>query len=151
MVQVFYTLLSPFLAFFAAFAFLIYPNRAALHPNQAADWLATQLPASFNGPISIFRNWTYALFYTMAELWGSVVVSLLFWGFANEARRPTPRTQEEATGLPSADHPAARVVHDAGDDRVGGEEVLPALRPGGQRGAHLLGTVRAMGLRHEEK
>ncbi len=34
--------------------------------------------------ISIFRNWTYALFYTMAELWGSVVVSVLFWGFANE-------------------------------------------------------------------
>jgi ATP/ADP translocase len=24
------------------------------------------------------------VFYVMAELWGSVVVSLLFWGFANE-------------------------------------------------------------------
>jgi AAA family ATP:ADP antiporter len=24
------------------------------------------------------------LFYTLANLWGSVVVSLLFWGFANE-------------------------------------------------------------------
>lgn len=34
--------------------------------------------------IAIFRNWTYALFYTLANLWGSVVVSLLFWGFANE-------------------------------------------------------------------
>jgi hypothetical protein len=44
------------------------------------------LPAAFKGPISIFRNWTYAVFYTMAELWGSVVVSLLFWGFANEVR-----------------------------------------------------------------
>ena len=29
----------------------------------------------------------YALFYTMAELWGSVVVSLLFWGFANEVTK----------------------------------------------------------------
>ncbi len=30
------------------------------------------------------RNWTYCLFYVMAELWGSVVVSVLFWGFANQ-------------------------------------------------------------------
>lgn len=37
----------------------------------------------FAGPLSIIRNWTYALFYVMAELWGSVVVSVLFWGFAN--------------------------------------------------------------------
>lgn len=35
------------------------------------------------GPIAILRNWTYCLFYVMAELWGSVVVSVLFWGFAN--------------------------------------------------------------------
>lgn len=84
MSKVFYTLITPFLAFFASFAFLIYPNRAALHPNAAADHLQKILPSSFNALISIFRNWTYALFYTMAELWGSVVVSLLFWGFANE-------------------------------------------------------------------
>jgi AAA family ATP:ADP antiporter len=38
----------------------------------------------FAGPISILRNWTFCLFYVMAELWGSVVVSLLFWGFANQ-------------------------------------------------------------------
>jgi len=24
------------------------------------------------------------MFYMFAELWGSIVVSLLFWGFANE-------------------------------------------------------------------
>lgn len=38
----------------------------------------------FAGPIAILRNWTFCLFYVMAELWGSVVVSLLFWGFANQ-------------------------------------------------------------------
>lgn len=84
MSKVFYTLVTPFLAFFAAFAFAIYPNRDLLHPNALADHLQTVLPSSFKALISIFRNWTYALFYTMAELWGSVVVSLLFWGFANE-------------------------------------------------------------------
>lgn len=35
----------------------------------------------FAGPIAILRNWTFCVFYVMAELWGSVVVSLLFWGF----------------------------------------------------------------------
>ena len=41
-------------------------------------------PKGFAGPIAIFRNWSFCLFYVMAELWGSVVVSLLFWGFANQ-------------------------------------------------------------------
>jgi ATP:ADP antiporter, AAA family len=51
-----------------------------LHPNAAADVLATVLPTFFLPLVAIFRNWTYALFYTLANLWGSVVVSLLFWG-----------------------------------------------------------------------
>lgn len=55
-----------------------------LHPNAAADWLTKLMPVFFGPPIAIFRNWTYALFYTLANLWGSVAVSLLFWGFANE-------------------------------------------------------------------
>ncbi len=55
-----------------------------LHPHAAADWLTTILPAFFVPLISIFRNWTYALFYMLANLWGTVVVSLLFWSFANE-------------------------------------------------------------------
>ena len=38
----------------------------------------------FLGPLAIIRNWTFCLFYVMAELWGSVVVSVLFWGTANE-------------------------------------------------------------------
>ena len=42
------------------------------------------------GPIAILRNWTFCLFYVMAELWGSVVVSLLFWGFANQVTHLGP-------------------------------------------------------------
>jgi hypothetical protein len=43
----------------------------------------------FAGPIAILRNWSYCLFYVMAELWGSVVVSVLFWGFANQVSQQT--------------------------------------------------------------
>ena len=30
------------------------------------------------------RNWLFTLFYCASELWGDVVLSLLFWGLANE-------------------------------------------------------------------
>lgn len=82
--QLFYVCIVPFVIFFLAFGFLIYPNIASLHPVQFVGMLASRLPPGFVAPLAILKNWTYALFYTLAELWGSVVVSLLFWGFANE-------------------------------------------------------------------
>jgi AAA family ATP:ADP antiporter len=86
---VFNGIVATFIAFFALFGLVIYPNAALLHPTQFCTWLAAMLPSGFSAPIAILRNWTYAVFYTMAELWGSVVVSLLFWGFANEVTSVT--------------------------------------------------------------
>ena len=60
------------------------PDCALLLPAALADKLVASWPKGFAGPIAIFRNWSFCLFYVMAELWGSVVVSLLFWGFANQ-------------------------------------------------------------------
>ena len=61
-----------------------WPDCALLLPAALADKLVASWPKGFAGPIAIFRNWSFCLFYVMAELWGSVVVSLLFWGFANQ-------------------------------------------------------------------
>lgn len=82
--DVFYACTFPFLLFFTLFATAIYPNVGILHPNAFVDGLSKVLPVGFAGPLAIIRNWSYALFYVMAEMWGSVVVSLLFWTFANE-------------------------------------------------------------------
>jgi AAA family ATP:ADP antiporter len=82
--QLFYTCIFPFIAFFGAFAFVLYPLKDQLHPTEWAQNLLEQMGPRFAGPIAIIRNWTYCLFYVMAELWGSVVVSVLFWGFANQ-------------------------------------------------------------------
>ncbi|MCH9620789.1 MAG: ADP,ATP carrier protein 1 [Chlamydiia bacterium] len=82
--KLFYTAVTPFIVFFTLFSTVIYPNRAMLHPTDFCDMLQANLPAGFMGLISILRNWTYSLFYIMAELWGSVCLSLLFWGFAND-------------------------------------------------------------------
>merc|ERR1719162_1700302 len=82
--NVFYACTVPFLFFFAAFALVVYPNAGMLHPHAWVDSVAAVLPAGFAAPLSIIRNWSYAVFYVMAEMWGSVVASLLFWSFANE-------------------------------------------------------------------
>lgn len=82
--QLFYTCIIPFIAFFGAFAFFMYPLRDVLHPTEYCEKLLETAGIRFAGPIAIVRNWTYCLFYVMAELWGSVVVSVLFWGLANQ-------------------------------------------------------------------
>jgi AAA family ATP:ADP antiporter len=85
--RLFYTMISVFIAFFALFALVLYPYRDALHPTEMADKLQAVLPKGLSGLVALFRNWTFALFYIMAELWGSVAISLLFWGFANDTTK----------------------------------------------------------------
>uniref|UniRef100_A0A1D1Y500 ADP,ATP carrier protein n=1 Tax=Anthurium amnicola TaxID=1678845 RepID=A0A1D1Y500_9ARAE len=80
----FYTVIFPFIAFFGAFAFALYPLSNVIHPTVLADKLLEVLGPRFLGPVAILRIWTFCLFYVMAELWGSVVISVLFWGFANQ-------------------------------------------------------------------
>ncbi|KAJ0924849.1 putative ADP/ATP carrier protein, bacteria [Helianthus annuus] len=80
----FYTVILPFIAFFGAFGFVLYPLSNYVHPTALADKLLALLGPRFLGPLAIMRIWSFCLFYVMAELWGSVVVSVLFWGFANQ-------------------------------------------------------------------
>jgi AAA family ATP:ADP antiporter len=82
--KLFMSTIAFFGLFFALFPTLLYPFRETLHPTQLADSLQAWLPSGFAGFVAIFRNWTYSLFYVMSELWGSVAISLLFWGFAND-------------------------------------------------------------------
>jgi AAA family ATP:ADP antiporter len=85
--NLFYVTIVPFLVFFALFATLFYPFRESLHPDAFCDMLQTMLPKGLTGLIGCIRNWTFSLFYILSELWGSVVLSLLFWGFANDIMR----------------------------------------------------------------
>ncbi|KZV19823.1 plastidic ATP/ADP-transporter-like [Dorcoceras hygrometricum] len=80
----FYSVILPFIAFFGAFGFVLYPFSQYVHPTALADNLLNTLGPRFLGPLAILRIWSFCLFYVMAELWGSVVISVLFWGFANQ-------------------------------------------------------------------
>ena len=63
--NLFYACIVPFIAFFAAFAFVLYPARGVLHPTALCDQLVAAAPR-LSAPIAILRNWTYCLFYVMA-------------------------------------------------------------------------------------
>ena len=84
--NVFYIMVGLFLGYFALFVSL-YPFRDSLHPHETADWLQTVLPKGFFGLIAMFRYWLFTGFYVMCELWGSVLLTVLFWGFANQVTR----------------------------------------------------------------
>jgi ATP:ADP antiporter, AAA family len=85
--KVFMIMISIFLSFFLLFTFVLYPLRDSLHPHQLADQLQSILPAGFKGLIVLLRNWTFTLAYVMSDLWSSVILTVLFWGFTNEITR----------------------------------------------------------------
>lgn len=87
--NLFYVTLLPFIIFFGLFAFVMYPARESLLPTASAEALKAYLPGGWSGLAAAYHNWMYSIFYILAELWGSVVLSLLFWGFANQITRVT--------------------------------------------------------------
>ncbi len=82
--NVFYIILSGFILYFLLFAFYLYPNSEQLHLEKFGNWLSSVLPKGFQGFIALIRNWTFTSFYVISELWAVVVLSVLFWGFAND-------------------------------------------------------------------
>ena len=82
--KLFYATLAPFLVFFLLFPLILNPWAHVIHPTASADWLQSVLPHGLWGFVAVYRNWTYSLVYVFSELFGSVVLSTLFWGFANE-------------------------------------------------------------------
>lgn len=89
----FYVTAMPFLLFFGLYPYCIYPFVDSLHMSLDTIHNYQQAYPGIKWMIPLVGNWTYTLFYILSELWGSAIVSLLFWQFANsitpvkEARR----------------------------------------------------------------
>ena len=119
--KLFYITLAPFALFFVLFPFVLYPAIDIIHPQASADWLQSFLPEGLSGFIAIYRNWTFSLFYVLAELWGSIVLSILYWGFANETTRVSEAKRFYALFLIGANaallfvSPAAKFANSLGD------------------------------------
>lgn len=89
----FYVTALPFLIFFGLYPYCIYPFVSSLHMSLDTIQSYQAMYPNFQWIIPLVGNWTFTLFYILSELWGSAVLSLLFWQFANaitpvkEARR----------------------------------------------------------------
>jgi len=81
---VFYVLVSCFLIYFLLFAFVLYPYSDRLHFDRLGDSLGAYLPKGFKGMIALIRNWTFTSFYIISELWAVLILTVLYWGFAND-------------------------------------------------------------------
>ena len=77
--SVFYIIVLFFLGYFALFAVVINPLKDVL--NIDFSGVENEFLKNLLIPIG---GWTYSSFYVMAELWGSAMVSLMFWRFAND-------------------------------------------------------------------
>lgn len=81
---IFYVMIWFYIAYFVVFTWVLYPNREALHPHAFADMIGEFLPKGFKGLIALVRNWTFTTFYVMSEMWSTMIMTVLFWGFAND-------------------------------------------------------------------
>ncbi len=82
--KAFYYMMSIFIVFFLLFTFVLYPFQDVLHPHQLADKIQDRLPIGCKGLIALFRNWTFTAYYVMSEMWSTIIMAVLAWGFANE-------------------------------------------------------------------
>lgn len=81
---VFYITISSFLVYFVVFAFILYPNSEKLHLHALGSWLSTVLPEGFQGLIALIRNWAFTSFYIVSELWATLLLAVIYWGFVND-------------------------------------------------------------------
>lgn len=85
--KIFHYIISFFIAFFLLFMFVLFPYSDSITLD-LSSWIAAM--PSMKWTLSMFQYWHLSLFYIMSELWGSAMISLLFWQFANDI---TPVTQ----------------------------------------------------------
>lgn len=73
-----------FLSFFAIWNYILYPNTEALHWSlETIEYYQAEYPRIQNA-FPVIGTWTFSLYYLMAEMWGTYVLSVLFWQFANQ-------------------------------------------------------------------
>jgi AAA family ATP:ADP antiporter len=82
--KLFYTMMSGFLVVIFFYGFILYPNSEIFSPTDSSNWLISQLGSKYAHWVAVYRNWIHSLLFITAELWGSVVILVMFWGFAND-------------------------------------------------------------------
>ena len=125
--KIFYYIAFFFLAFFLLFGFVLYPHQEFFNPNP--DTITHLINGklnlfffelkldTFRWFLKIYGKWTLVTYYVISELWGSAMIFLLFWQFANNTT-----TTEEAKRL----YPAYAFIGHLGALLAGGVGCLIA-------------------------
>lgn len=82
--HIFYFIMSVFLSFFLVFAFILFPNHEYLHLDPDYAWALGVAYPNLKWCILLLSNWSFSLFYVIAELWPNLMFALLFWQFVNK-------------------------------------------------------------------
>jgi ADP/ATP carrier protein family len=81
--KLFIIIVSFFLVIVFFFGYLIFPNQDSFHfKKEKIDFLC-QIYPNFYWYIKILGKWSYTIIYIFAELWGVIVIQLMYWQFAN--------------------------------------------------------------------
>lgn len=78
--KIFHYIVSFFISFFLLFMFVLFPMSDTITLDLSS--LIASVP-SMKWTLSILQYWHISLFYIMSELWGSAMIGLMFWQFAN--------------------------------------------------------------------
>ena len=70
-----------FISFFVLFNFVLYPNIDHLMLNMDG---AIQAMPYMKYMLQMIAGWPVVMFYVLSELWGSVMMALMFWQLANQ-------------------------------------------------------------------
>ncbi|WP_108623995.1 Npt1/Npt2 family nucleotide transporter [Candidatus Similichlamydia epinepheli] len=73
-----------FSSYFLFFLFFIYPNRDNFAWHSLANLIEKWKLPGLSGMADMIRYWHLSIFYVVAELWGSIIIQVALWGFANE-------------------------------------------------------------------
>ena len=79
--KLYYTIAIFFGSFFVTYAFILEPYKIYLHPDLSS--FIEAFP-QIKYQITMIEHWTITMFYIMSELCGTVMLTLLFWQFAND-------------------------------------------------------------------
>ncbi|MFK7827381.1 MAG: Npt1/Npt2 family nucleotide transporter [Oligoflexales bacterium] len=88
--NIFYTMISIFISYYVLFATVLYPYGYVFTLDKVAEFLRSVLPTGMRGLISMIQYWYVSIFYVMCEVWSSVIMFMLYWGYVNEV---TPMTK----------------------------------------------------------
>jgi ATP:ADP antiporter, AAA family len=78
-----YFIISIFLIFYTLFTFIFYPYEENFRLERLGQWV-TQSEFPFAGQFgAMLTYWSLSTYYCFSEVWGTIVVLILFWGVSN--------------------------------------------------------------------